>query len=1294
MNCCYQFGNIHNTQLLRCLSRMFSDRLPARDALSWNCIVAVLFFSFGFVASPTVQGDESKTKQWTFEAEDSSVGKSHGNVVRDQEGPRPPEYPDFAASNHAIRLDRGGAYISLEDPGDQSFYDFTVGDAITLEAWVNPTVPGDGSPMVVIGKGRHGHKQFSTDNQNWALRLVGNQGEYKLNFLFSSGVKPGQGGDKHWHRWTSNIAFVHGTGWHHIAVSYQFGKPESIQGWIDGQPTTGTWDMGGATTLGPVVDNDEVRISSGNQGNQFIGYLDDVSVHRFAMNDQDIAAKFNRLGGPRTATLAAEVAPAAPEPPANKVLVTLHERMPKNDRWYYQGEEEPAVSFQWEEPYLFLSRIPVKFDDWGLRDDWNAPVLMKLTCDAVVPPGKHKIWMRVRGLSRLWADGELIGRAGPVVRVVRDGEQLVSPVNEPPLPGYRPAGYHQQELQLDWEVKEPTGEVGRSNVRRLILETVVGGPSKRTETGEILIALQLEGSQEIHLIGAGEQTPVLLKDEAVQPVVQDTLARIEKLETEARRAASLSKDAYWAKRHEFARDIILKKNQALQSPSVPNVRDLKTFASQSKNPIDLFVAAKKEMAWNRAKDVDREQAVAFHENVLPILREHCFRCHGEKANGALRIDSLDGILLAGESGQLAVVPGKPEESELILQIRSGAMPPTDAKLSETQIETLENWIRDGANWPAKPLPTDFADQGKLVDDRSFLRRVYLDIVGVLPTELELHAFIADASNDKRESLVASLLNDPRAADNWMGFWQDLLAENPTLINQSIGSTGPFRWYLYDALRDGKSVDRMVTELVAMRGSSQTGGTAAFALAGETDSPMAAKGGILASAFLGVETQCARCHDSPYHSSTQKELYSLAAMLDRKSVKVPVTSRVPEAFFEKKGRESLIRVTLKPDEAIEPDWPFQSIRGFECSPIDPMANTLSLKELQQWLSDPKDTREQFALFITSPHNTRFPQVFANRLWKRLIGTGIVEPIDDWEGKQASHPELLEWLGNEFISSGYDWKHLTQLILTSELYAKESVNSNSVAAPEDRYFHGPDRRRLAAEQIVDSLHYALDKDFDSEELTFVHDGQRTIGQRQTLGVPYRSWMFTSLNNERDRPSLALPRAAVIVDVLEAFGWTGSRQRPISYRDETPNVLQPGILANGAMVRNLVRVTYGSTLSDTAIKAQTAEELVEHWFARILGRPASPSELKAFSTILDDGFATRIANANAPRPEKRPELPQVTWFNHLRPETTTIQMEHEKRVEEGPSPDPRLNIEWREAYEDFLWTLVNDPTFVWYP
>ena len=585
----------------------------------------------------------------------------------------------------------------------------------------------------------------------------------------------------------------------------------------------------------------------------------------------------------------------------------------------------------------------------------------------------------------------------------------------------------------------------------------------------------------------------------------------------------------------------------------------------------------------------------------------------------------------------------------------------------------------------KPVNPAKLVKSQIIDDEAFLRRISLDLIGVPLTAAEVRAFLNDQAAEKRIHLIDRLLVDARWTEHQMADWLDLLAENPTLINASLNSTGPFRWFLFDALRDGKGLDRMVTELMMMRGDVGRGGSVGFALAGENDSPFAAKGHIISSAFLGIELQCARCHDSPYHSTTQRDLYSLAAMLSRKTVTVPAKSRVPAGFFEKKGRESLIKVTLKPDEPVTPDWPFAAATG--------VADGIGVESLME---DPKDIRERFAALVTSPENRRFARVFVNRIWKRLMGAGFVEPSHDWEGRDVSHPELLDWLAADFVAHGYDPKRLMRLITTSAAYQREPTTESLSALPaNERFFSAPARRRLSAEQVVDSLHAAAGKPIDSEEITFVHDGRHALDRRQTLGVPRRAWMFASLNNERDRPSLALPHAQMTVDVLEAFGWNGSRQMPIFERPTDPNLLQPGILANGALVQSLSRAAWRSKLAELAVNARSPEELLEEIFLRFLSRKPRRSESDAFLPPLREGFEMRIVPVvEQVIPKVAHPLPLVTWLNHVSPEANSIQIEVEKRVQKGPPPDPRLRVEWREIYEDLVWSLINDREFVWIP
>ncbi|MEZ6080170.1 MAG: DUF1553 domain-containing protein [Pirellulaceae bacterium] len=1106
---------------------------------------------------------------------------------------------------------------------------------------------------------------FARDNQNWALRLVGGQGEAKVNFLFAT--KPSSG-DKHWHRWTSELGFPVNTGWHHVAISYRFGEPESIRGWLNGKPTDGRWDMGGPTAESPVVDDDEVRI-----GERFAGKLDAVAIHRRVLSDETLAARFNRVGGERVVRMAPAVMPDVGQIPASRVVFQLCESMPAADRWLYDSESWPVESTRWVGDAFLLSRIPVRYDDWGIRSSWNAPLLLRIAGDIELPAGEHRFLVRSRSLSRLWIDGELVAHT-KTVRSRGGNLEPVEPIPEPLVPGARLLPFPQQEAFTSFTITPPKQdappEQDSPRTARVVLEVIVGGNGDRTETGEVCVAIQPRSDGSLFVLTPDASSPLMLSDASVEPVLRKLESDMTAFEDESRRKAATSQDAFWQQRRELARKTVTPERTDSTDSTV--------------HPIDGFVADKISQAISQAAATDEATTAHFHNEVLPILRDQCFRCHGEKEQSGLRLNSREHALAMGESELPAVVPGDPDASEMIVRIRDRDMPPTDEGLSDQQIATLEQWVKDGAVWPNPPIDPTAVVTVPLVDDASFLRRAFLDTVGVGPKADEAREFLASDDPDKRSKLVERLLQDQRYADHWVSFWMDLLAENPTLLNQSLNSTGPFRWYLYESLRDGKPLDRMVTELLLMRGSAHEGGSAGFAMAGENDSPMAAKGHIVASAFLGIELQCARCHDSPYHSTTQEDLYSVAAMLNRKSLTPPKTSRVPDAFFAGIGRESLIRVTLKPDVQVQPKWPFASFTGIEDGP-----------HIDVLMRDPHDSRERLAALITSPENHRFAQVVVNHLWNRLLGAGIVQPVNDWEGKTPSHPELLRWLADQLVAHEYDLKVVLNQIMTSQAYQRQAIGRNQQAAAEQRFFNAPDPRRLAGEQIVDSLFAASGLPMDTGELTFVHDGAEPISARQTLGAPRRAWMFAGLNNERDRPSLSLPRAQPIADVLEAFGWTGTRQQPIAQRETEPNLLQPGILANGTLSMSLTRASDQSPLAELALGAASPETLLDTLFLRFLSRYPSEQERADLLPALASGFESRAVSADrVQRPPSLPLLPQITWSNHLMPEANNIQEEWQRQVQRGPAVDPRLEPEWREVYEDIVWSLLNHREFVWVP
>jgi hypothetical protein len=238
-------------------------------------------------------------------------------------------------------------------------------------------------------------------------------------------------------------------------------------------------------------------------------------------------------------------------------------------------------------------------------------------------------------------------------------------------------------------------------------------------------------------------------------------------------------------------------------------------------------------------------------------------------------------------------------------------------------------------------------------------------------------------------------------------------------------------------------------------------------------------------------------------------------------------------------------------------------------------------------------------------------------------------------------------------------------------------------------------MTAEQLVDSMFAASQTPLRTEQLTFDPEARRPPKTMISLGVPERAWQFATLSNERDRPSLNLPRAQAVVDVLTAFGWTGSRQQPIHERDRNSNVLQPGVLANGTVTTWVTRASVENGLADWALEAATPEALAEKLYLRFLGRLPTLPERNAVVDALRPGFATRLLPADEQIPPPRPEpLRRVSWSNHLAAEANSIKIEAARRARLGPAADPRLRPAWREAYEDVVWSLLNAPEFIWIP
>ena len=379
----------------------------------------------GAVYADLVRAD-GPVAYWRFEDEGAAgelngspwpAKEVSGGVMRMQEGPGAKKFSLFEAGNKGVSFSKPGS-LRYDDPGANSPVDFAVGERITIEAWVNPTKIGSGQKIYVVGKGRTGNKGFAADNHNWSLRLTGKDGSCRVSFLFRDADNR-RGVQDDWHDWMSDAGFSAGSGWHYVAVSYEFGKGDSIRGYVDGKATKGTWDYGGKTDEGPVVDDDQVWIGSGNgnnAGNSFIGGIDEVAIYRTALTAKQIAARW-KVVEPKAYVTNVEI-------PAGAVLVEVLEGM--KDEWSWDFVP-PQPSERFLQRDLAFVEAPRKYTNHGVIDDRSSPFVMWAHARVNLPAGKYRVLLRSRGSARLFVGDKLVVQT-PFQTNKTDGHSPYKPV--------------------------------------------------------------------------------------------------------------------------------------------------------------------------------------------------------------------------------------------------------------------------------------------------------------------------------------------------------------------------------------------------------------------------------------------------------------------------------------------------------------------------------------------------------------------------------------------------------------------------------------------------------------------------------------------------------------------------------------------------------------------------------------------------------------------------------------------------------------------------------------------------
>jgi hypothetical protein len=443
----------------------------------------------------------------------------------------------------------------------------------------------------------------------------------------------------------------------------------------------------------------------------------------------------------------------------------------------------------------------------------------------------------------------------------------------------------------------------------------------------------------------------------------------------------------------------------------------------------------------------------------------------------------------------------------------------------------------------------------LCSDEEFLRRVYLDAIGTLPTPDEVRRFLADPDPAKRERIITQVLDRPEFVDWWALKWGDLLRINRSALQEK--GMWSFHNWVRAQLRDNVPIDQMVREIITAEGSTFTEGPANFFRIGRNLEDWSETATQL---FLGVRIGCAKCHHHPFEKWSQDDYYGMAAFFARIGTK---NSQEFGIF----GRETVIFVrdtgeaTHPRKRTVVKPWPLDG---------DPAIN---------W-DDPFDRRKKLADWLTAPTNRLFARNIANRLWGYTMGRGLVEPLDDLRATNPpSNPELLDALADELVKCRFDLKHMLQTIFRSRAYqlSHQSEPGNKADAT-NVHFTRYTVKRLTAEQLADAI-------------------DAVTGTREKYtGLPLGT------------RAIQLPDSEVRSYFMDTFGRPPRQVLCECERTTTPNLAQAMHLLNGDYLNKKIADPNGRVERLITAKTPVPQAVEELYLAAWGRRPTADEQKKA--------------------------------------------------------------------------------------
>ena len=537
-----------------------------------------------------------------------------------------------------------------------------------------------------------------------------------------------------------------------------------------------------------------------------------------------------------------------------------------------------------------------------------------------------------------------------------------------------------------------------------------------------------------------------------------------------------------------------------------------------------------------------------------------------------------------------------------------------------------------ANWTKHKV-----DGSPYINDQVFMRRAYLDIVGTIPSGREAIEFINVKNPHKRQILIDYLLDTEGYVSHYYNYWADVLRLQSQINNIDLHN---YVSWVKESLRENKPYDQFVYELITAKGRVWENGAAGYYLR-DRGMPLDNTANTVAI-FLGTQIGCAQCHDHPFEDWTQRQFYEMAAFTHGVNPR-GVDSGNPRDV-QKKRREitqQMANRKLTPEEQrlvrrlIQANvWNVQDPAGGKSRlklPSDYQYDNGKPGELispkviygnQAGSSSRQTSRELYARWMTSPKNPFFAKVIANRLWKKVMGVGLIEPVDSIEGTEASNPELLEFLTEEMIRLDFDMKEYVRLLMNTDLYQRRAVYQETLE--EAYHFPGPTLRRMTAEQLWDSLvTLSMDKPetgkyeelirprYDQINLeTISADRIIQLGLASSKKQAKNRMMMRQKNQQRNKSGPSLYRASEMRQpspgnhFLRDFGQ--SDRNLIEGSNTDPNVTQILTLLNGRHHFQIIRG--GSLISDELARVKDSpKNRARVIYLSVLGRDPAPDEFR---------------------------------------------------------------------------------------